>query len=167
MINCKFLRTETGVTLIEILLSITILGIVFLSVLSLFNQAYSYTERNEDKTVGINVARNVLYYMEQQDYDVFKDYYWTTSEWNDSTPVQKELTLTNCEDKNSSSNEHIFEESVCKGFFTTRINNQVFNTKVVVESHGDPKLKEYLIPVEVHVSWGDQTATVRGVIKDE
>ena len=67
-LNKKNLQNQSGFTLVEVLLSITLLGIVLISFLGLFNQAYSYTNKNENKTVGINVARNVLYYFEQQDY---------------------------------------------------------------------------------------------------
>ena len=55
-----FMNNQKGISLLEVLLSITILSIITLSILSFFNQAYDYTKRNEDKTVGINVARNVL-----------------------------------------------------------------------------------------------------------
>ncbi len=89
MLNHNHFRNERGFTLLEVLLSITILGIVIISFLSFFNQAYSYTKKNEDKTVGINVARNVLYYMEQQDYTRMKSYLGTN--------LEKEIDITSCE----------------------------------------------------------------------
>ena len=91
--NNKYLRNQTGLTLLEVLLSITILGIVLISFLSFFNQAYSYTNKNENKTIGINVARNVLYYIEQQDFTSIEKIYFPEES---SAPI--DLTIENCTD---------------------------------------------------------------------
>jgi type II secretory pathway pseudopilin PulG len=64
---------ELGLTLIEILASITIFSIIAISLFSFFPQAYKYTTKNQSRTLEINVARGVLHYVEQQDYDVMKN----------------------------------------------------------------------------------------------
>lgn len=152
-LNNKYFKNESGLTLIEVLLSITILGIVLTSFLSFFNQAYSYTKMNEDKTVGINVARNVLYYFEQQDFTSIEKLYLSGD-----NPPPVNLKKENCSDS-------VFDLDVCKGFFSTEINNTEFETEVTLQRH--PKLAEYLIPVTVTVRWDEdkKSATVEGVIK--
>ncbi|MFE8703435.1 prepilin-type N-terminal cleavage/methylation domain-containing protein [Cytobacillus sp. FJAT-54145] len=165
MISSKFLKNEKGLTLIEVLVSITLLSIITITFLSFFNQAYSYTKKNEDKTVGINVARNVLYYMEQQEFQPFYDQYvkdlLTTSDI-------AELTIDSCSDVTAEPTpEPIFDESVCRGYLSSTINNRNFNTKIFLQKHEDPSLQNYLIPVEIVVTWDNQEATVRGFIKNE
>ncbi|NRD76009.1 type II secretion system protein [Bacillus sp. BRMEA1] len=154
-------KNNKGLSLIEVLISITILGIISTTFLSYFTQAYSYTNRNQDQTVGINVARNVLYYMEQQDYQTIKDQYFPAN--SNSNEIQ--LTVDNC-------NDSVFDSPVCKGFFSTKINNVDYSTNVTlsrnVENYSNgtnPDLSNYLIGVEVQVNWKDQTRTVRGLIK--
>lgn len=154
----KFLKNNHGLTLIEVLVSLTILGIVVTSFLSFFNQAYSYTKKNEDKTVGINVARNVLYYFEQQEYEeVEKEFFVDTNgiKTNDSV----DLTIDDC------SNSGLFDESACKGIFSTKINNVDFTSKVVLSKRRGTELENYLTDVVVTVTWNEQTATVKGLIK--
>lgn len=161
MIISKFLKNNDGFTLIEVLLSLMILGIVLTTATSLFSQAYSYTHMNQNKTVGINVARNVLYYIEQLDYNIVEDSYFLNS-----TTKSKELSIENCNDRDSSGNR-IFNEDTCNGFFSTEINNVQFETIVTISKHSDDKLQDYLFPVEVTVQWGKQTASVEGLIKNE
>lgn len=151
MINSKFLRTSRGFTLIEVLLSLTILGIVLTSTMSFFSQAYTYTKMNENKTVGINVARNVLYYMEQLEFDKVFKYVEDNSFTAQDIPIDCDSTV-------------IQNKDVCEGIFNTSLNNEDFTTTVSVNFH--ESLKEYLIPVKVKVEWGENnSAEVEGVIK--
>ncbi|ETI70297.1 prepilin-type N-terminal cleavage/methylation domain-containing protein [Neobacillus vireti] len=158
----KLPKNQQGLTLIEVLVSITLLGIVLTTFLSFFNQAYSYTKKNQDKTIGINVARNVLYYMEQQDYNRFQALYFPGK----NPPKKVQLTFENCKDPAFDS------VAVCEGFFSTTINN--VNYSAIVTLTSDVKvdnnqishdLTMYLTGVEVEVKWANQTATVRGLIK--
>jgi prepilin-type N-terminal cleavage/methylation domain-containing protein len=158
----KFLKNQQGLTLIEVLVSITLLGIVLTSFLSFFNQAYSYTKKNQDKTVGINVARNVLYYIEQQDYNRIHEQYFPSK----NSPEKVKLTIENCKDP-------VFDSrAVCVGFFSSIINNVTYSTAVTLNSNVNddvnqikPDLAMYLTGVEVEVKWGNQAAKVRGLIK--
>ncbi|WP_191090677.1 type II secretion system protein [Niallia endozanthoxylica] len=154
--NDKSRYSENGLTLVEVLVSITILAIILTSFLSFFNQAYSYTKKNEDKTVGINVAKNVLYYFEQQDYETFSNYISKNSE-------ASTMTYNSCADPTLNFSSE--EVKVCHGFFSTTINNTPFETTVTLQKH--ESLSDYLIPVKVTVTWNEnkQTATVEGVIK--
>lgn len=157
----KMLKNNQGLTLIEVLVSITLLGIVLTTFLSFFNQAYSYTKKNQDKTVGINVARNVLYYLEQQDYHLIQAQYFSGI-----TPPEKvPLTIGNCTDP-------VFDSVVCKGFFSSKVNNVDYTASVNLTrdvkddtNQLKPDLTMYLTGVEVEVKWGNQAAKVRGLIK--
>ena len=152
-----FMNNQKGLSLLEVLISITILSILTITILSFFNQAYDYTKRNQDKTVGINVARNVLSYIEQQDYQDIYDTY--TTELNPSGANPKiELTKASCSKFSSN-------KDVCENFFSTRINNAQFNTTVTISQPKDSLLQGYLFPVKVTVTWNNQTATVEGDIK--
>lgn len=150
---------QQGFTLIEVLVSLTILGIVSVSILTFFNQAYDYTKRNESKTVGVNVARNVLFYIEQQNFDSMNQKYL-----NELT--EQQLTINNCSDKMPNEDTNVFEPKVCEGFFSTKINNIQFETIVTLMKHPEEELQNYVIPVTVEVQWGEnQRTTVEGVIQ--
>ncbi|MDZ5470800.1 type II secretion system protein (plasmid) [Bacillus sp. 31A1R] len=161
MINSNFFRNDAGLTLLEVLLSISILGILFISILAFFNQAYSYTKVNENKTVGINVARNVLHYVEQQDFQTFKNYL--------ETPSVDKITIRSCSEKSSNTPDNLYfsDADICNGFFSNKINNVTFTTEVILSEH--PIHPEYLISALVRVKWGDhdQEAIAEGLIKNE
>ena len=61
-------NSENGLTLIEVLISISILGILLIVFMRFFLQAGTFTNLNEKRTVGINVARNALMFMEKQNF---------------------------------------------------------------------------------------------------
>jgi type II secretory pathway pseudopilin PulG len=56
----KFIRNEKGITLIEVLVSIVLLSITFLSVMSFFPQMGLMNNQNQDKARAINLAKEVL-----------------------------------------------------------------------------------------------------------
>lgn len=170
--NLRFLKKdENGFTLIEVLISITILGIVATSFLSFFNNAYSYTKINEDKTVGINVARNILNFFEQQDYSKIKKAYLSNS------IPEKIITIENCSDqvqlKVDSPSEDVFSDlEACKRFLTpekNKVNNVVFTptvkyTRDLSTTETKPNLENQLIGVEIKVEWNNQSTSVKGLI---
>ncbi|RSL32377.1 prepilin-type N-terminal cleavage/methylation domain-containing protein [Salibacterium salarium] len=51
---------QTGLTLIEVLASITILSIVTLTFLSFFSQSMIFSERTEDELTAVNAAEKVM-----------------------------------------------------------------------------------------------------------
>ncbi len=172
MKRLKLVHNAKGLTLVEILVSITILGIIMTTFLSFFNHAYSYTKKNENKTVGINVARNILYYFEQQDFEKIYQAYFKE---NDEI-TEKEINPVNCNDVLiGEKTEIVFDDpSVCKSFFSTKINNVDYESKVIftrgiendeIPEEDKPDLQEQLIGVEVTVMWNSQTASVRGLIQ--
>ncbi|QPC47064.1 type IV pilus modification PilV family protein [Mangrovibacillus cuniculi] len=64
----NLLQSDKGLTLIEVLVSVTILAIVLLTFLQYFIQANTFTNQNLKKTVGVNVARNALMYIENDSF---------------------------------------------------------------------------------------------------
>ncbi|MCM3116740.1 type II secretion system GspH family protein [Neobacillus sp. MER 74] len=56
----KLIRNERGVTLIEVLVSIVLLSIIFLSVMRFFPQMGLMNNQNQDKAKAINLAKEVL-----------------------------------------------------------------------------------------------------------
>ncbi|MFP5106506.1 type IV pilus modification PilV family protein [Neobacillus sp. C211] len=56
----KFIQNEKGVTLIEVLVSIVLLSIIFLSFMSFFPQMGLMNNQNQDKAKAINIAKEVL-----------------------------------------------------------------------------------------------------------
>ncbi|MDQ6599832.1 PulJ/GspJ family protein [Bacillus salipaludis] len=56
----NLIRNEKGLTLIEILVSITILSIIFLSIMRFFPQMGLMNKQNQDKTQAISTAKQVL-----------------------------------------------------------------------------------------------------------
>ena len=145
---------ERGFTLVEVLLSVTILGIIFLSIIALFNNTYDYSKRNQSKTVGINVARNVLNYIENQDFETTKETYFNYS------PSMTEVHITKESCRNSP-----FNVESCENMFQTVVNNVSYEATVTLTKHQKPELQNYLIPIKVNIHWNNRETSVEGVLK--
>ncbi len=154
MKNKNIFYIERGFTLVEVLLSVTILGIIFLSIVALFNNTYDYSKRNESKTVGINVARNVLNYIENQDFNTIKNTYFPT---NGGT---EEIKITR-----SSCDKSPLPADSCENMLKTVVNNVTFEATITLTKHPEANLQNYLIPVEVKINWNDRETSVEGVLK--
>ena len=164
MIPNKFLANSKGFTLIEVLLSITLLGIISLSMFSFFTQAYSYSKINEDKTLGLYVARNMLVYMERQNFTKVNELYIEplTEPLADGAIT---LTVTNCGDIHKSG-ETVFDQ-YCDDMFLQIFNNVQYSVSVEMKKHIDQNLREYLIPTEITVNWGTNTTSIEGYVTNE
>ena len=145
---------ERGFTLVEVLLSVTILGIIFLSVLALFNNTYDYSKRNDSKTVGINVARNVLNYIENQDFSTINHAYFLGSAGLDKL----QITRDTC-------NKSPLPADSCENMLQTVVNKVTYRATVTLTKHQDSDLQNYLIPVEVKIIWNGRETSVEGVLK--
>ncbi|MBB5324581.1 prepilin-type N-terminal cleavage/methylation domain-containing protein [Anoxybacillus tepidamans] len=163
----KLIKNHKGLTLIETMLSITLLGIVMLGVMTLFKQAYLYTVLNEDKTVGINVARNALMYMKKQSFIDLKNYF---------TDTNKELKILICkktdENGNTIENYQFFNKdasipSTCQN---VEINNTKYKITVQAEENKQ-NYQNYFIPIKVVVTWEssniERSTQLKGVITSE
>lgn len=161
----KFLCNSKGFTLVEVMLSITILGIIAISMFTFFTQAYSYTKINEDKTLGTYVARNTLVYMERQNFNKVYEHYFSSSNGETiDSPIQ--LRQENCFDIHVSG-EIVFDQ-FCSEMFSQTFNNVPFTVNVEIQPHSDLSKKNYLIPTKVIVNWGESNTTfIEGYITHE
>ncbi|MFJ7851008.1 type II secretion system protein [Peribacillus sp. NPDC097206] len=159
-----FSKNQKGFTLVEVLASIAILGILTLTVMTFFTQSYDYTKRNQSKTVGINVARNVINYFDQLEFTELYKQYGIAS-------LDKEgikITLPDCNTRPS-----LYTTS-CSEILQPTINNYKYDTEIILKQYiyyPDPLDKKTgyalnnLIQIEVKVVWEDKETLVEGLLK--
>ncbi|PLS16870.1 hypothetical protein CVD28_14535 [Bacillus sp. M6-12] len=160
MKQVNFFQDNEGMTLIEVLLAVTILGILSISIMGIFNQAYDFTKKNEDKTVGINVARNILYFMEQQDYSAINE---GVVEAQNTRPLTADDCTRTYRDKDDNNKEKPVFTGNCSGVLNTTVNDIPYRAEIEVQKHST--LSKYLIPISVTVRWNENEATVEGAIR--
>ena len=56
----RLIRNEKGLTLVEILAALVILGIVLVGVMSFFTQSAKFTAHNNEKLTNVQVAEEVI-----------------------------------------------------------------------------------------------------------
>lgn len=154
----KILSNSNGLTLIEILVSLTILGIILIGIMQFFTQAYTFTNSNQKKTAAINVARNAMVYMEKQ------NFIETMQDFDDHSDQQ--LTLLICNDEYQLFWE---EEPKSSGCHPIRINGLDYN--VSIRSDKEEEYKAFILPIIVRVDWTinrkHYSTELKGVIKSE
>lgn len=159
-----FSKKQEGFTLVEVLASITILGIITITTMTFFTQSYDYTKRNQSKTVGINVARNVMNYFDQLEFNELYKQYGIASLDPDGTKI----TLSDCKTRPS------LYTTTCSEILQPTINNYKYDTEITlkkyisspeIEENNSYKLDENLIEIEVKVVWDDKETEVKGLLK--
>lgn len=129
---------EVGFTLVELLASITIFSIITISLFSFFPQAYQYTTKNQSRTLEINVARGVLHYIEQQDYDLMTEIYNKVKEesgkittFNSSSICETKVTIANTTTIHTSETTmDLFpDHASCISMFQPTINNKTYDAR--------------------------------------
>ncbi|MBM7701349.1 prepilin-type N-terminal cleavage/methylation domain-containing protein [Metabacillus iocasae] len=154
---------QKGLTLIEVLASLVVLMIVFSGLMHFFSNAYSYTRSSQNKTAGINVARNALTFMEKQSFIEMHETFIT----NDKT-----LYLYVCTNHASSEKEYRYVETpiLPSGCKSISVNNIPFTVQVSHEKSDNSK-DRYMIPIEVMVEWERNnqvlSTEVRGAVVSE
>ncbi|KAA0549230.1 type II secretion system protein [Bacillus sp. BGMRC 2118] len=179
----RFVKLDSkGFTLLEILASLSILGIVLITLLAFFTQAYSYTNLNKNKTVAVNIARNTVTYIEKQNFYSMKQFMDEEIGTQDFVEMngdlcEKDISIT----KNGTQYDRpLFDSSEsCTSVLVPEINNTVFNTEdhyVEVKLRQTPKLASgnedplsaYLLHFDVEVHYGSSAPiTIQGVISNE
>jgi prepilin-type N-terminal cleavage/methylation domain-containing protein len=154
----KILKNNHGLTLLEVLVSLTILGILLIGAMKFFSQAYSFTSSNQNKTIAINVARNAIMYMERQSFiEIRKSF-----EDNAKEP----LALMICNDSYQIIGPNDRVEPDCSPI---TINNIKYD--VTIQTNSDEETNSFFIPINVKVVWEmnnkQQTTNLEGVIKSE
>ncbi|MBP2240599.1 prepilin-type N-terminal cleavage/methylation domain-containing protein [Cytobacillus eiseniae] len=158
----KIFANSRGFTLIEILLSLTILGIIIIGSMQFFSQAYTYTNMNQKKTAAVNVARNALMYIEKENFIIVRDVF-------EKNP-DEELTIKICEQKYKSFWKDKPIDSSCEDI---TINNVKYNVSIRADKILDPHDSTYsfYVPLKVNVHWTinrkEHTTELDGAIKSE
>lgn len=157
-----FSKKQRGFTLVEVLASIAILGIITITVMTFFSQSYDYTKRNQSKTVGINVARNVMNYFDQLEFNELYKQYGITSLGPDGVKI----TLADCNNR-----PNLYTTS-CSEILQPTINNYQYDTEITLKKYTneadknqDYDLNKNLIRIEVKVVWEDKETEVTGLLK--
>ncbi|MGE6751870.1 type IV pilus modification PilV family protein [Rossellomorea sp. NPDC071047] len=169
----KIYKNNRGFTLIELLVSITILGIVLLSFMNFFLQSSTYTNGNQKKTVGVNVARNVLMFMEKQDFLETRDFFYEVNTGSKS-PKDEYLKLFICGDEyqtfsNLSTETEMIDS--CPGKKYIHINGLEYETEIYSGEVTNLDELDYYIPITIEVRWNindrEYSTTVDGKVKSE
>lgn len=158
----KIFANSRGFTLIEILLSLTILGIVIIGTMQFFSQAYTYTNMNQKKTAAVNAARNAMMYMEKDNFIKVRDKF--------ETDPDEEISIKICSEKYEKfwKNEPI--DSSCDDI---TINNVKYKVTIQAEEKPEEGSSTYLfyVPLKVTVNWvinrKEHSTELDGVIKSE
>jgi prepilin-type N-terminal cleavage/methylation domain-containing protein len=156
----KSRNCQAGVTLLELLVSLTILSILLLSITRFFFQAGTFNTVNESRTVALNVARNALMFMEKQSFVEMRYTFENpgTKKWIKMCPDdqgEKVYSLqSSAADKSACSNI-----SVNDGTYEVTVTSNAVNEET----------KKYYIPVTVKVRWKENEPEVEidGTIKSE
>ncbi|WP_185897302.1 type IV pilus modification PilV family protein [Paenibacillus zeisoli] len=170
---------EDGFSLIEVLAAITILSIVALVLSSYFTSSLSYSKKNQNKTIMVNLARNALFYMEKQSFSVLSGYFEDT----DSLKCKKkpESPVQDCSEPASLLSA---DEDVVRGVLSPTVNGIQYSVSIQYQRnlhedmlHSTDETKKnsakYLLPVKVTVQGpGDNGSranetVVEGYITDE
>ena len=134
----QVMKENKGLTLVEVLVSITILSLIVLPMFSFFSGAYKYKTNNQNNSLATHVARNVLQYMEKQDFNRIKSLIPESA--NTFT-----LTIDHCSEFTSS--------HTCKDVFQPTINNVTYDdVEVELKLHNDVAYQNLLLHVNVRVS---------------
>ncbi|WP_258549633.1 prepilin-type N-terminal cleavage/methylation domain-containing protein [Rossellomorea aquimaris] len=169
----KILKNNRGFTLIELLVSITILGIVLLSFMNFFLQSSTYTNGNQKKTVGVNVARNVLMFMEKQNFLEIRNYFYEVN-IGSKDPTDEFYKLFICGDEYQTFSNFSTESEMvdsCPDKKNININGLEYETEIYSGEVTNPDELDYYIPITIEVRWNindrEYSTTVDGKVKSE
>ncbi|WP_050181208.1 type IV pilus modification PilV family protein [Domibacillus robiginosus] len=156
----KIKNCQDGVTLLELLVSLTILSIILLSVTRFFFQAGTFNAANESRTIALNVARNALMFMEKQSFVEMRH------EFEDPDTVKwLKMCPGTTEDKVYTLQSDRINEADCSDI---PVNDGTYAV-TITSSSIDEETKKYYIPVTVKVRWKENEPEVEldGTIKSE
>ncbi len=162
------IKNKKGFTLIEVLVSITILGIVLMSFMNFFMQAGSFTNMNQKKTVAVNVARNALMFVESQSFlEIYSEFPIVKKVANPPNSQVKNLYI--CNDSYKYFDQSLHKPDNCENI---TVNNLAYKVNIKFEEveEDDPSIHYYL-PIKVEVRWTindhEYSTNVNGTVKSE
>ncbi|KEF39458.1 hypothetical protein M670_01226 [Schinkia azotoformans MEV2011] len=138
MLSFKTIKRESGFTLIEVLLSFTLFFIIVIPLMGYFIQAYDYTYQSQNKTVAINIARNIVHYIEKQNYSAMKTYLetekasysskYTILDWNDCGK-KVHISSTSSYETPLFYQGNLPTDSICSAVLKPKVNDQIYDEK--------------------------------------
>ena len=163
----KILTDSKGLTLVEVLVSLTILGIVLMGTMKFFSQAYTYTNMNEKKTAAVNVARNALMHIEKENFIEVRERFRNNK--------NETLSLQIC---NSAYKLFWSDASYDIECSPIIVNNIEYNVTINLLKSEDENVNladgehsSFFVPLEASVSWEingkEEISTIEGEIKSE
>jgi len=156
------ISSNKGLTLIEVLVSLTILSLILLGIMNFFNQAYSFTNSNQKKTAAVNVARNALTFMEQS--TGINSFIAIRDRIENHPDSSGKLEICNNEYQLVWNGEH--NDASCSPI---TINDIPYNVSIVPRL--DKNYTDYFIPLTVEVNWTvnkhEYTTSIEGAITSE
>jgi prepilin-type N-terminal cleavage/methylation domain-containing protein len=163
----KLLSSSKGLTLVEVLVSLTILGIVLMGTMKFFSQAYTYTNMNEKKTAAVNVARNALMHIEKENFIEVREEFRNNKD--------DYLNLLICDNAYTIFWNGESPESDCSPII---VNNTEYYVSINLLKNGDEttnpakgRHSSFFVPLEATVSWEingkEESTDIEGEIKSE
>ncbi|MGD6774335.1 type IV pilus modification PilV family protein [Sutcliffiella horikoshii] len=152
----KLFKEQQGFTLLEVLLSLTILSVVVIGLMSFFHNSYNYVNENEDKAIATQIARNVMNYVEKQNYNKFEGYLSHEVDTSedvhiiplDKTYCDKKVTIKKNNDtltSESTSDDIVLFDNVdrCLSILNPVINNEAYSDNAAISiylmKYNDPE----------------------------
>lgn len=171
--NCKKILSSTkGLTLIEVLASLTILSIILIGIMTFFTQAFSFTNKNETKTAAVNVARNALMYIENQSFIEVREQFSNS----DSVNQNDKVNIFICENEDGKEQYQLhwnLNSSTPSGCKPITVNNVEYDVEITSNYSSDYKKdnENYFVPLKAVVTWNDgnsqKSTEVEGAIQSE
>ncbi|MFS0780739.1 prepilin-type N-terminal cleavage/methylation domain-containing protein [Bacillus sp. 1P06AnD] len=160
------IRNDKAFTLLEVLLAVALLGIATITIMGFFSQSFLFAKQNENRTVAVNVARNVLNYVESQDFEDMNKLLAAQGTLGKQGEKTIEITADNCRIL------HLGGD-YCQKRINSKINDVIYKGTITIANRqytndsSNSSLYKYLLDAKVEIEWNKQEMTVEGVIKNE
>lgn len=139
------LSSEKGFSLIEVLVSLSILSISVITISNFFIQANEISAGNNRKLVAANLARMTLDRVQQN-------------------PESYGIKVPDEEGVFNTSNCHNLATIECKKLYSTKINETEYEMSLYIKEGSDKEDKMNLIPITVTISYQDKETSVEGYL---
>jgi prepilin-type N-terminal cleavage/methylation domain-containing protein len=139
------LSSDKGFSLIEVLVSLSILSISVIFISNFFIQANEISAGNNRKLVAANLARMTLDRVQQN-----------PESYGIKVPKEKDVFST--------SNCHDLPSDECKKLYSTKINETKYEISLYINEDSDKEEEMNLLPVTVTISYLNKETSVEGYV---
>jgi prepilin-type N-terminal cleavage/methylation domain-containing protein len=137
--------SEKGFSLIEVLVSLSILSVTVIAISNFFVQSNEISAGNNRKLVATNLARMTLDRV-QQNYTNYG------------------IKIPTAEDTFNTSNCHDLAYDACQNLYSTKINNTEYEITLHIRESKEKEVRMNLLPISVTVSYLDKNTSVEGYL---